>query len=290
VPEAILGSTTLIEQNRLGDMLDSSWVRTFAPCVNRDPRGPVKSGEIVANVLGKRSTGTKIYGAPAHAIEDGVARIALFEDGLWSGTEAIGVFESLLGLRDDAKLKTPKLADPARLASTEVVLVYALATDYGEALVRRFLDEKGLRNVSISSHEKVQVCSKGLLERLASGPFDLDHIRHNGPEPDELAPFVHSVLAAHSPDATQLDQARDFVQAVGLQLLDHYLDGMRKSHGWDAWPMAKKIKASVGMHGLGLTHAFGHSVPKASIPLLWSGGEVTVGKRSVRWKPLFANA
>lgn len=44
------------------------------------------------------------------------------------------------------------------------------------------------------------------------------------------------------------------------------------------------------MYGLGMALAFGHSVPKASLPLFWMDGDVTIGANSLKWQPLFPDA
>lgn len=291
IAEAILGSLQLIEQSRLGNLYEGLEIApTFALCVNSDPRGNPKSSEVIANLLKKRFSGKKIYTSPAQAIEDGKEReVAVFEDGLWSGTEAIGVIESLLGERP-TKLKTRQLADPDLLHHVDIKFVYGTATDYGSALVQRFLQDKGLQKVEIISASTIQIASPGLLTALASDGLDFPKMRDQGPGAVDLCPHVLHALAKNSASPEQAADALQFCIDVGGQLFGNYLNMMATASGWTSWPAEKLLNASLGMHGLGLTHAFGHSVPKATLPLLWGRGPVVIGPRSVDWKPLFENA
>ena len=85
---------------------------------------------------------------------------------------------------------------------------------------------------------------------------------------------------------------RKFCADVGRQLLVNYVRHMVDHKGWDwvHWNATKLDKGATGYHGLALTHAFAHSVPKATLPLLWFGGRVKYGGREIVWHPLFANA
>jgi hypothetical protein len=80
-------------------------------------------------------------------------------------------------------------------------------------------------------------------------------------------------------------EAEAFCGEVGQQLFQGYHD--RKK--WD-WPKKRIETSRFGMHGLGLNLAFWHSVPKASLPLLWAGGEVKSHGSTVNWVPLFPNS
>lgn len=47
-----------------------------------------------------------------------------------------------------------------------------------------------------------------------------------------------------------------------------------QAQGWHEWADEKRERCCFGMNGLGLTHTFGHSIPKASLPLLCCKGTV----------------
>lgn len=292
IGEAILANTRLIEQAALGDKFQLLHFESGVElAVVRDPRGGAKSGEIIQNLLGKRDGALKIHSSPKAAIETaGVAKVTIFEDGLWSGTEAMGVIDSLLGERKPGAFKTDPLTDKTCLSKVEITLAYGIATDYGKALLGRFLRDKGLENINIWSEEELKVCKPELIDRMALPAFDLEQIRTVGPSPGELTIQVLDQMTTQGYSAKDVAVAYAFMTQVGIQLLDQYLMFMRATKGWSEWSEEKRKAASMGMHGLALTHAFGHSIPKAALPMLWGRGEVVVGSKKVQWKPLFPNA
>lgn len=86
-------------------------------------------------------------------------------------------------------------------------------------------------------------------------------------------------------DESRRSRVEAFCREVGHQLFSGYL----RRKGWQ-WDERKIAASSFGMHGLGLNLAFGHSVCKASLPLLWAEGKVEIGGARIDWNPLFANA
>lgn len=89
-----------------------------------------------------------------------------------------------------------------------------------------------------------------------------------GPQLGELRPYVFEALRASRMSADDMEKVLDFCKAVGFRLLGDYPQDMVKQKGWTMWPYDKHSHAALGMHGLGLARAFGHSIPKASLPLL----------------------
>jgi hypothetical protein len=79
-------------------------------------------------------------------------------------------------------------------------------------------------------------------------------------------------------------QTEKFCKEIGVQLFRLYLS----AKGWP-WPEPKIEACSCGMYGLGLNLSFGHSIPKASLPLLWASGPVRYDRSTVDWVPLFEN-
>lgn len=287
---ALLGLFDLKAPSDLSELLCGMSVEDDETlCVNREPRGGFKSAEIVGNTLGKRF-GRQVFGGPAEAIQDGAARrIVLFEDGLWSGTEAIGIIDSLLGLRDN-RLKTKRLNDPELLKTTGVRMVYGVATDYGQALVRRVLTDRGLGHIEVVGAQNVEVAQPQLLAQMADPGFDMSRLIDAGPPAEQLRPYVFDTLHVGGMPAADVMRLLKFCTAVGLQLFRNYIQQMCDTKGWTMWPDDKLGHAAMGMHGLALAHAFGHSIPKASLPLFWATGKVELNGKSVNWRPLLPNS
>ena len=262
-----------------------------AACYNKDERGTPKSGEVVAGLLHKRNPLIKMHDAPAAAFEAGLySSIVVFEDGLWTGTEAVGILESLRGERP-GRAKTRALNNPALLGACDLKLAYAIATDYGLALMRRYANDKGLERVSFCGAREVKVAAPGVIDRLADPDYDPGDLFVAGPTSATLQPYL-IVLARQQFGNEKAMQLQNSCAEVGRQLFENYLSDQVRNQGWtwDKWPEAKRTRAALGMHGMGLTHAFAHSVPKATLPLLWGKGSVTIGGRKVMWEPIFQHA
>lgn len=292
IGEAILRSLRLIDANALGLHFATIFDKEDgALCVNRDARRHGKSGDTIATLITKRSSRV-VYESPATAIDiHNHRRIILFEDGLWSGTEAMGVIESLQGKRPD-KEKTRALRDVACLSDIDFTFAYGLATNYGKAVVNKFILNEGLSGqFRVVAADEVDVASEKLISDIENGRMPLNEIREIGPPVSELRPYV---VEQFNRDTTLTDVRRQeavaFCRDVGRQLFGAYLDGMRKSAGWDSWPKEKVDMCGLGMNGLGMVHAFSHSVPKATMPLIWGSGEVEWKGRRVLWRPLLPNA
>lgn len=288
--EAVLAEVQLINESVLGDRFVGALKAPDALCVNRDPRGTSKSAEIISNILTKRVT-ERIHQMPAEAIERfGARSVVIFEDGLWSGTEAIGIIESLLGKRAPESRKTQALADANIFRQVEIILLYAVSTDYGTALVKKFLLDQALANVSIQSCELIKVASHQLLSLIEIGTIEIDKVRHLGPTSGLLRPYIESSMQAKGMESDRVDEGIQYLEAIGKQLIKNYLEKMVQNSGWTMWSDDKIDASRLGMHGLGLTHAFAHSVPKASLPVLWGSGTVWLHGQEVNWLPLFKNA
>ncbi|WPH20805.1 phosphoribosyltransferase-like protein [Variovorax paradoxus] len=294
VGEEILRSLRLVGGVELGEIFARLAEKqpAAALCVNRDNRSHGKSGEVISNLITKRLNST-VYESPARAIDiENASQIVLFEDGLWSGTEAVGILDTLLGLRAKGSEKTALLKDPLKMRSVNVTLAYAVASDYGQAIVRRYLHEAGLQaNVQLAVGEVIQVASAELLEDIEQGRLTLATLRDEGPPLAQVKPYLRTSLdASGAVDATQMPHGLSMCMDIGQQLFDNYLVRMRREKSWGPWPDAKRTKCALGMHGLGVTHVFSHSVPKAAVPLLWSSGPVNWKDRTIQWQPLFVNA
>lgn len=264
----------------------------IAGCYNKDERGTPKSGEFVAGLLHKRNPTAALYDAPAAAFDaGGHSKIVVFEDGLWTGTEAIGILESLQGHRKGTG-KTKALSDVKQLENCDLIFAYAIATDYGLALMNRYAKQKKLHRVSFWGASEVRVAAPGVIDRLADPNYDASGLFAAArPEDGSLRPYLVERARERMGD-DRAEKLRAFCWTVGRQLWEHYLAYQVKTNGWDLarWPEERRSLAALGMHSMGLTHAFAHSVPKATSPLLWGRGPVTVAGRTVDWKPLFPNS
>ncbi len=288
IADAILANAFLMAAPELGERFVSSPLKQAdVAAFNQDGRG-VKSGEVIASLITKRLPNLKLLRSPAEAIERHPGgRVVMVEDGLWSGTEAIGVFNSLLGRRAGRE-KTKALSDPALLAKTALTLVYGMGTDYGQAMVNRYLADEGLENIEIYCGSILPVATQSLLERLSDSSFDVAALRASGPAFGDITPHLETCLATATP--MQQSEAMAFCRSIGQQLLRNYLSDQVQRKQWQMWSEERIERCSLGMHGLGLTHAFGHSVPKATLPLLWGQGQVKWNGKSIAWIPLFQNS
>lgn len=255
-------------------------------CVNSDPRNYGKSAAAIAALLSKR-IGRDVLESPAVAIEDhGARQIVLFEDALWTGTEAIGVLESLLNKRPD-RPKTVALRDVGIFQQVDLTLAYGVSTDYGEAAVKQFLDIHALSNVQIAAVSQLSIASSTLLQAIKDKKVTLGELKSKPPIKDLSPPIVAAINDATSGNKVK---AIAFCQDVGQQLFDNYLESMHQKKGWSRWEDDRRTACALGMHGMGLLVAFAHSIPKAALPLLWGKGKVTWEGRSIEWLPLFPNA
>ncbi|MBN2976389.1 phosphoribosyltransferase-like protein [Pseudomonas lactucae] len=288
IADAILANATLITAPELGERFITSPLKDAKiAAFNQDERG-VKSGEVIANLLTKRLGSLEILRSPADAIERyPTESVVMVEDGLWSGTEAVGVFESLLGRRSE-RPKTKALTNPGLLKQADLTLVYGVGTDYGQAMVRRYLVDEGLANITIYCGSVVPVATQRLLEQIADPGFNIGALRASGPAYGDLTPHFETCLSSLTP--MQQSEALEFCRRIGRQLLESYLNLQIQNKKWNMWSEERLDRSSLGMHGLGLTHAFGHSIPKASLPLLWGHGQVEWKGKVIDWLPLLPNS
>ena len=288
----LLGQMTMPSGSGLSQALATMPIAEgTAMCVNRDPRGNFKSADILGTLLTKQFAGRVVHDSPARAIEHGTSRsVVLIEDGLWSGTEAMGIIDSLLGHRPDPKLKTPKLEDPRLLQDTQLTLAYAVGTDYGQAMIRRHLRDRGLEHVQVQCSTLLSVATPQLLEQMQDPAFQLQTIRETGPERALLKPHAFEVMRSQGMSETDIARAVRFTAEIGRQLFSNYLRSQQEKHGWTPWEGEKLLRAANGMHGLGLTFGFSHSIPKACLPLFWASGRVELSGSVVDWRPLFPNS
>jgi len=294
LPELILASLRFVSPADLGDLLGRAAPSgAHAPCVNYDDRTHGKSAEVIANLLTKHFSNRHIFKAPADAVAAGNIELCIYEDGLFTGTEAVGILESLLGERDPSRSKTKALDDRNAFSTLQIAMVYGLGTDYGVGIIQKSLKERGFVNVQVSCAESLRITPAELHAQLQIEELTVTELWETGPPEPGLNPaFLEFAKGLGSFTDSQLVQIEDFCKVVGRQLFLNYTHEMkRRSSTYREWPAEKLDKCSWGMWGQGLTVAFGHSVPKASLPLLWGVGAVAYnGKVVSNWRPLFPNA
>jgi hypothetical protein len=128
--------------------------------------------------------------------------VAIFEDGLWTATEVIGVLDSMLGVRTE-KLKSPLVVPPdgVTIADLRFTLAYGMATDYGLAMLRQFLVERGLTNFDVVHGEIISVAGADVSTQLASSGLTVPQMRHDGPPAGVIRPhLLGETFALHRAD------------------------------------------------------------------------------------------
>lgn len=295
IAKAILGAINSMPSAKLVENFANflkSQSTSYAVCVNRDERGNFKSADVLGNLLEKQIQPVKVYSSPAYAIEDiGMKKILLCEDGLWSGKEAVGVIQSLLGERATDRQKTKPLNEPEKMRATDfkMTMAYGVGTDYGQALLKRYLSNAKLENVDVWCGVTIKVAGEDLLSRLENPSEDIKSFLDNGPPVQLLKPQIISKVH-HLLTAEQNKQFYDFCTKTGRQLYGNYVSNMVSTKSWKSWPEDKLDNCALGNHSLAICETFVHSIPKAALPLLWASGEITYGGRTIKWKPLFENA
>jgi len=292
LPQAILASLRLVSPSELGTLLLGGTPPSGALCVNNDERTHGKSADVIANLLVKRQAGATVFKAPADAVDKGHTSLTIYEDGLFTGTEAIGILESLLGERRPERTKTRPLSDVDAFPKLDIRMSYALGTDYGKELVQLFLKERKFTNVSVQFAEEIAVAPSGMLARIGAGEWTVADLWEKGPPGAGLQPkFLAHADALRNLTATEKGEAAKFCADAGRQLFFNYTQEMkRRSATFTDWPTAKLDRCAWGMWGQGLTISFGHSVPKATLPLIWGTGSVSYAGKAVDWTPLLPQA
>lgn len=249
------------------------------PCVMSYENG--KSADVIAGLLKKgvmHNNGTVhnfdvlIRGATAPQ-----GKIAIFEDGLFSGMEWVGIFESLMG-RSQQNPKCLPLNDISVLQTLPLEIRFAVATTVGIAWLQQQLDTLNLRHVELKAFETIEVLSPVGRQRLAEGTL----FSNDGKiDSDSISPRIFQD-ARWFGDVTA---AISLCEAVGRDLWKDYWDAKGKPITAD-----NLDRVALGASNLGFALAFPFSVPKVTLPLFWCSGIVKGHSRNFQWTPLFPNA
>jgi len=291
VGEHLLQLIDVLPLTELGDSLSVGADFYGAELVvgfNNDKWG--KSWGTVSTLIRKKCASASLFPI-TEAIEKGghPKVLRLVEDGLFSGTEMRAILDSLQGKRPPGRSqKVPKLVDPTLLSLVSTQVHFGVVCDFGEAMLRKYMATNALPNIQIA----VSAAARRL--RVLHGPPPAvtvgladDDEAFRARLRSRVVPFAFQDDKGWK-DAAALVRARTFCENVGAQLWQSYLE--KKNFDLSAWPDSRVKLCALGMEGLGLTFAFPHSVPKASLPLLWARGKVTAHATSLDWIPLFPNA
>ena len=296
VGEHLLQLLDVLPLAELGEALSTDAAFFGADLVvgfNNDKWG--KSWGTVSTLIRKKCPSASLCPI-TEAIEKGghPSVLRLVEDGLFSGTEMRAIFDSLRGTRPAGHTqKVPSLADPSILSRVSLQIHFGVVCDFGEAMLRQYMVSNALPNIQISvspAARKVRVlfAPPVVPSALAGAPSAgggqsafQDLLR------SRVVPFAFQEDKGWK-DAASLLTAKVFCQRVGEQLWRNYI--AKKNFDPHRWPDDRMRLCSLGMEGLGLTLAFPHSVPKASLPLFWARGPVTIDGTSLDWVPLLPEA
>jgi hypothetical protein len=253
-----------------------------------------KSWGAVSTLIRKKCASASLLPIAEAVAQGGHPKVLrLVEDGLFSGTEMRGVFDSLRGSRPPGRSqKVPRLPDPSVLSQVSAQVHFAVVCDYGEAILRRYMASNSLPNIQIAvggAARKVRVLDgkADLLPTPDESKLTHDDETFRAQLRSRVVPFAFQSERGWRDEASRL-RAQIFCANVGEQLWRSYIE--KKNFDLGAWPGDRIQRCALGMEGLGLTFAFPHSVPKASLPVLWARGRVTLDGQSIDWLPLLPNA
>lgn len=246
-----------------------------------------KSWATVSNLIRKRCPSADLLPI-TEAIEVGEHPrvVKLVEDGLFSGTEITAVLDSLRGVRGPARTqKVEQLKDVQQLFRLPIRLQFGVVCDYGEARLRNYCAKHGLPNLQVSvpsASRKIRVL------KMPSTPTDIEANQSASEDPSgRVEPHAFQDDKGWK-STTAKERALRFCTAIGEQLWSQYVS--KKGFDLLRWPSYRIKRCALGMDGLGLTFAFPHSVPKATLPLFWARGLVKWEDAELDWNPLFPNS
>ena len=233
--------------------------------------------------------------------------LRVVEDGLFTATEFMSLLASLLGVsKRGGSPKTKPLSDPLVMSLVIQQWAYSCASDYGQYLFYAIVRAWGLKNLSLVVSDKAQTVNvldsidpkviESLLANVQqesaviSREMALDSVNVFRRSLKELVvPHFKTGLNAKNADLIFIEK---ILKKVGKELWVNYL---KKKFGdpidCERWDDLRIERCAFGMDGLGLTLAFAHSVPKASLPVFWATGSVTGSDGQMfDWLPLFPNS
>lgn len=192
--------------------------------------------------------------------------IVIHEDGLWSGHEVVRRLRAM----------------STQLPTAPVTLRYGIVTDFGLLVARqaiRFLNLAGRVSIDTSRAELLDFLNGKVPEEMRLGlGMELSHYY------DTLHDYVDSY--AFRPQADWSSDEIAACENIGRQLVRAWL----KQDGSAAPDEDKVSRFALGGGGFASMVAFSRSIPKVCLPLLWLGGQVTLGDKTVAWRPLLVDS
>lgn len=268
-------------------------------CLSTEKGG--KSADILRNLVSKRLASFQGHDcnvtiSAANECIDIVSasNILWIEDSLLTATEVSSLINSLLGkIKEGHKPKTSPLSNPANINNKNIQFRFAIATDFGYGVLCRVMEENKLVNCEITYGEFVEIMTSSGNEAFINNNFYADveqKIIKDPPLFFNMPAFANSNIWKND----RRDEAINFCKKIGKQLFSSYLQNKIEQDGWSEWSQRRVSQSALGMNGFGLALALAHTVPKASLPLFWGSGEVSIKvgqtKRKVNWEPLFPDA
>lgn len=194
-----------------------------------------------------------------------VDEFVIYEDGLWSGSEAVRRLRAIAQDRPSAP----------------VILRFGVVTDFGLRVVRqaiRFLELSSCVTVDTSKAELISFVREGLPEALDLGL---------GMDPDAYFVALHDYVApyAFNPDDGWSEEEVRICETLGAQLVRVWRSRENKTPSTEA-----EQRFALGGGGFASTVLFSRSVPKVCLPLLWLDGTVELGDYRLNWRPLFVDS
>lgn len=195
-----------------------------------------------------------------------VDEFVIYEDGLWSGSEAVRRLQAIAA--------TPPAA--------RVTFRFGVVTDFGISVVRQAIRSLGLT-------ASVGVDTAGLeAKRFLSTPLPAHLQTGVGMEQCDYFKELHNHIAPYAFREAGNWSAEEiaFSEDIGRQLVGRWLH-LKKGRE----PTGDEIGVfALGGGGFASMLAFSRSIPKVCLPLLWLDGPVEVGGKRVTWQPLLADA
>ena len=257
-------------------------------CVNRHTKAG-RSADVIANLARKQLDGSSALQNLSlldfrEALESpDFTHLLYIEDCILSGNEMERVLLGLLGLPDPyGTARSKALSRPDMLRTKQVTLRFAVIGNGGLEHVRQFLAQHGLHNITVStdSAHLVPMFTPSGLSALRNGTlYDAKDSLRN-PDQD-----MQRSVFQFWPEPEKQDRARHFCEEIGRQLYANYLASQGKQK-----PLRWIHECALGVRSAALTLAFGHSVPKETLPLFWAKGEIIWKGRPFIWYPLFEGA
>lgn len=195
-----------------------------------------------------------------------VDEIIIHEDGLWSGHEVVKRLRAIA-------------ANPPKAT---VTLRYGIVTNFGLLVARQ-----AIRALELDGRVLLDTSRSELLDFIAIGLPD-DMRRGVGMDPNDYYVGLHDHVKAYAFELGGDWSAEEVATCadIGGQLVRQW---HLRENGEEA-SEETVARFALGGGGFASMVAFSRSVPKVCLPLLWLGGEVRLGDRTVAWRPLLVDA